>query len=373
MFSQEFLTNFLLFWAVTYAIGILLGRYMGKERFRVGVFYLEISPSPRKFMGVLRSLSKIVGPLFKVSIASLLVLSVLASIYIVKITVDTLFGPKVAQIVPIIPGVTLDLSIPVLLSIFIVLVVHEFGHAAASVYSGVPVKKISFFILFLLIGAFVEPDEETIKRLNPIRRMGIYSSGIFMNLLTALLVFLIALSMFPGFFRSSSGVYVEHVFRDGPSYGIIPDGVVIKQIGNYRVKDLPSLMDALRKYKPGDEVPIVTDRGTFLVKLGSRPDNPELPFLGVRLSPFPYYDSVLPLPTSISIALVELFTYLLIFNVGLAGLNALPMLPLDGGLVLSELLTIYLGDEVLAKKLSWAVSAPLILMLIYNILLFFLS
>ncbi len=372
MVSQDFLINFLIFWVAVYIIGSIIGRYLGKQ-LKVNIFYVEISFPPENFYGVFRSLGRVVGPLFKLSIISLLALSAITLVYMIQITISTISGPKIAGIVPVIPGVTFELSIPVLLSIFIVLVVHEFGHAAASTYVGVQIKKISFFILFLFIGAFVEPDEDSIKRLDPIRKMGIYSSGILMNILTTLLVIIIALSIFPGFLHAPSGVYVENVFQNGPSYGILPNNTVIQQIGRYKVTDLKSLIEALREYRPGENVQVITDRGSFTVKLGSRPDNPDVAFLGVRLSPFPYYSPVLPLPSYIVMQLIELFEFLLLFNLGLAGLNALPILPLDGGLVLSELLTMYFGDETLARKITWAVSAPLALILIYNVLLFFLS
>ncbi len=373
MISQDFLIDFLIFWAAVYAIGSVTSRYLGKRRLKVNIFYIELSFPPENFSSVFRPLGRIVGPLFKLGIISLLALSAITFIYMIQITISAISGPKVAGIVPVIPGVTFELSAPVLLSIFIVLVVHEFGHAAASTYVGVQIKKISFFILFLFIGAFVEPDEDSIKRLDPVRRMGIYSSGIFMNILTTLLVVIIALSIFPGFLYSPSGAYVENVFQNGPSYGILPNNVVIKQIGRYKVTDLKSLIEALREYRPGESVQVITDRGSFIVKLGPRPDNPSMAFLGVRLSSFPYYSPIIPLPSYIIIQLIELFYFLLLFNIGLAGLNALPMLPLDGGLVLSELLTIYLGNETLARKLTWAVSAPLALILVYNVLLFFLS
>ncbi len=373
MISQDFLVDFLIFWIAAYLIGSLIGKYIGKDRLKVNIFYIELSFPPENFSKIFKSLSRVIGPFLKLGIVSLLALSAITLVYLIQITISTISGPKVAGIVPVIPGVTFDLSVPVLLSIFIVLVVHEFGHAAASTYVGVQVKKISFFILFLFIGAFVEPDEDSIKKLDHIRKMGVYSSGIFMNILTSLLFIIIALSIFPGFLYSPSGVYVENVFQNGPSYGILPNNVIIKQIGNYKVTDVRSLIEALRKYHPGEDVRVITDRGPFIVKLGSRPDNPNIAFLGVRLSPFPYYKPIVPLPSYIVIQLVELFEFLLLFNLGLAGLNALPILPLDGGLVLSELLTMYLGDDALARKLTWAISAPLALILIYNVLLFFLT
>jgi len=370
-----FLRNIILFWLVLYAIGILLERKRVKH-FKVGFFYLEISTDPRLLSRPIGIISRLIGPLYKLSIALTVALSIISSIYLVKITIDSLFGPKVAQIVPVIPGVTLDITVPSLLSIFIVLLAHEvLGHAVMSYRFEVPVKKIAFFILFFLLGAFVEPDEESLRKLNRSKRMGIYSAGIFSNFITFLVFLMITMLIFPGFSLDSSsarpsGVYVERVFEGGPSEGLIPEGVVIRAVDGYSVKDLSSLSEALRKFKPGDEVYILTDRGNFKVRLGSRPDDPRLPYLGVQS--IPYFDPSIPMPSGISIQLLEFLLLTMVFSIGLAAINSLPMLPLDGGLVLSEILSFYVDDK-LARKLTWTISAPFALILIYNALLFFLG
>jgi len=372
-----FLRNLILFWLVLYAIGILLGRKRVK-RFKVGFFYLEISTDPKLLSKPIGLISRLIGPLYKLSIVLTVVLSIISSIYLVKITIDSLFGPKVAQIVPVIPGVTLDITVPSLLSIFIVLLTHEvFGHAVMSYRFEVPVKKIAFFVLFFLLGAFVEPDEGSLRKLNRSKRMGIYSAGIFSNFMTFLVFLMITILIFPGFSLDlssarPSGVYVERVFEGGPSEGLIPEGVVIRAVGGYSVRDPSSLSEALRKFKPGDEVYIITDKGSFKVRLGSRPDDPKLPYLGVQLSPIPYFDPSVPIPAGLSIQLLELFLLTMIFSIGLAAINSLPILPLDGGLVLSEILSFYMDDK-LARKLTWTISAPFALILIYNALLFFLG
>lgn len=373
-----FLRNLLIFWIFLYALALVLKRLKRLESFRLGLFYLEISTDPKRFSGLIGPVSKILGPLHKVSVISAAALSILSSFYLIKITVDSLVGPKVAQIVPVIPGVTLDITLPALLSIFIVLLAHEvLGHATLSYYFKVPVKKIAFFILFFLLGAFVEPDEESLRKVGRLKKMGIYSAGVFANLLTFLSFLIITIAMFPGFSIDSgsakpSGVYVERVFENGPSWGVIPEGVIIRGIGDYGIKDLSSLSETLRKFKPGDSVVIITDRGNFTVKLGSRPEEPSIPYLGVQLHPVPYFDPSVYMPPSLAIQILEFLVLTMVFNLGLAMINALPILPLDGGLMLLETLARY-ADESMARKLAWAVSAPFALMLIYNALIFFLG
>lgn len=373
-----FLRNLLIFWIALYALGIMLRKFRKLESFRLGLFYLEISADPKKFSGIIGPASKVIGPLHKLSVILAAALSIFSSFYLIKITVDSLVGPRVVLIVPVIPGLTLDVTLPVLLSIFIVLLAHELlGHATLSYYFRVPMRKVAFFVLFFLLGAFVEPDEDSLRKAERLKRMSIYSAGVFANLLTFLLFLMISVLIFPGFSVDAgsarpSGVYVEGVFEGGPSWGVIPEGVIVRGIEGYRVGDPSSLSEALRKFKPGDSVTVITDRGNFTVKLGSRPEDPNVPYLGIQLHPVPYFDPSVPIPPSLAIQILEFLVLTMIFSLGLAAINALPILPLDGGLILSEVFTKY-SDETTARKLAWAVSAPFALMLIYNALIFFLG
>lgn len=373
-----FFRNLLIFWIVLYAFGIVIKKFRGLKSFRLGLFYLEISADPGKFSGIIGPASKVIGPLHRVSVILAVVLSIFSSFYLVKITVDSLMGPRVAQIVPVIPGLTLNITLPALLSIFIVLLAHELlGHATISYYFKVPVRKVAFFILFFLLGAFVEPDEDSLRKVERLKKMSIYSAGVFANLLTFLIFLVVSISIFPGFSIDAgsvrpSGVYVERVFEGGPSWGVVPEGVIIRGIGGYKVDDLSSLSEALRKFKPGDSVVVITDRGNFTVKLGSRPEDPSVPYLGIQPHPVPYFDSSIPMPPSLAIRVLEFLVLTMVFSLGLAAINALPILPLDGGLILFEVFARY-SDETTARKLTWAVSAPFALMLIYNALIFFLG
>ena len=373
-----FLRNLLLFWLLIYAMGLAIKRLKRIEYLKLGLFYLEVSANPKWLSWLISPLSRILGPLHRVSVISTLILSSLSSIYLVKVTVDSLIGPKVAQVVPVIPGVTLDITVPSLLAIFLVLLVHEvFGHATLSHYFRVPVKKIAFFVLFFLMGAFVEPDEESLGKMDSKRKMGIYSAGVFANTITFFLFLLITILIFPGFSldvnaAKPSGVYVEKVIKGGPSWEVLPEGVVLRGINGYKVSDLATLSESLRKFKPGDSVILVTDRGNFTVRLGSRPDDPSIPYLGVQLHPVPYFDSILPMPPVITVQVLETLVLTMAFSIGLAAINSLPILPLDGGLILMEYLKRYF-EEDLARKLAWTVSAPFALILIYNALIFFLG
>ena len=79
-----------------------------------------------------------------------------------------------------------------IISIFVVLVVHEPMHAIYSRLAGIPVKSWGvMLLLFIPIGAFVDPDMRKVNKLKFMQKMKIYAGGSFGNFVTAGIVLLI--------------------------------------------------------------------------------------------------------------------------------------------------------------------------------------
>ncbi len=366
--SSDVLLGILSFWAVLYLITLPLR----SKGVKVSLFYVEVSTKPERLPGV-SLLTKRVGRLTKYSPAILVALMFLSAYFLFDVTFRSLMKPSEATpaVVPVIPGVTVSLDVPILLSIFLTLFPHELGHVISSLKNGISVKRISFFMLFIIPGAFVEPDEPAMKSLNWRRRVDIFSSGVLMNVLVAILAALLTIGMFPGFPNNPSGVYVIEVQKGGPSYGILPNHVVITSIDQYEVRNLEDLHEALKKYSPGDVVTIKTNRGNFRVKLGKSPYKEGMPWIGIKLSPFPYYKPLVPLPPNLSLEILRTLILISLFNISVGGLNSLPMYPLDGYHVAKELLIKKIGNEDVVKGILWSSSMLFLLLLVYNALLFF--
>ena len=379
MISREFILYLLVFWILAYLFGSFLTRKLGWTKIRVALFYLEASIDPDRIKNILSKLGNLLGRIGIVGVIFLLILALLSLGYLFNGTIALLTRSDASSaVVPVIPGVTFEITPPLLIAIFVALVAHEMGHAALTMYFGARVRKIAFFILFVLIGAFVEPDEGDVRSLSRVDRMKVYSGGVMMNLAIFFLVLTFSAALFPGFTMlvgtpNPSGVYVEEVIEGGPSFGVLSPGVVIKAIDGHSVRDLASLTQALANFRPGEEVSVVTDRGVYRVRLGQRPGDPDKAFLGVRLSPLPYFEPRIPMPTWMTMAVLETLFLILLFSMGLAALNSLPMLPLDGGLVLRELVDAIVRDEALANRIAWMASVPTGLMLIYQVLSYFLG
>ncbi len=81
----------------------------------------------------------------------------------------------------IIPGVTTPL-IAGIVSILIVMVVHEFSHGIAARLGDIPVKSTGLFIFLILPGAYVEPDERYMENSSYFDRMRVFGAGSYSNI-----------------------------------------------------------------------------------------------------------------------------------------------------------------------------------------------
>ncbi|MEM4724733.1 MAG: PDZ domain-containing protein [Candidatus Hadarchaeum sp.] len=88
-----------------------------------------------------------------------------------------------------------------------------------------------------------------------------------------------------------NGALITKVVDDSPAdqAGIRPGDVIIAVDGK-RVTEESTLDQIIREHRPGDRVEITLWRGTrersLEVKLGSRPEEPDVPYLGVYFVPF---------------------------------------------------------------------------------------
>ena len=92
------------------------------------------------------------------------------------------------QLVPIVPGVTLTSFEPIvffLLSIPVVLVVHEGAHGIVGVLEKIKIKTGGFAIFIAMFAGFVEPDEEQFSKAKKISRLRLIGAGPTSNVIFA--------------------------------------------------------------------------------------------------------------------------------------------------------------------------------------------
>jgi len=241
------------------------------------------------------------------------------------------------------PGVQLVLPINIpnaLISIFVILVAHEFSHALVAKAQGINVKSLGYGFLAILPLGFAEPDQEQIKKSKSLVKTRIYGAGSFANFIVALL----SIPLFFGVFFAYSnsvidGVSYESTIEGMPAYGLLPEDGIITNINGNETYEMYMLEFVMESLKPGDNISIIVDNRTYDLILAENPDNESKAFIGIsdigKKSSIPGVAGYIITPVLLYIA--TLFSFIIMLNLGIGLANLLPIKPLDGGLMFEEI------------------------------------
>lgn len=284
------------------------------------------------------------------------------------------------QVVPILPGVDYagnPFFLPLgygLIGLVTVIIIHEFAHGILARTEGVKIKSIGVLLFTIIPGAFVEPDEEEVKKVSRLAKIRIYAAGSIFNIGTAFIalgiLFALTSLLIPASFHSD-GVVITSVVPKSPSDGVLKEGMVIYNVNGQNIKNLTDYVNIRTNTKIGDELTLITNQGTFTIKTVPNPNNSTLAYAGFRPADnlvvnqnvANTYGGVLPW---ILLYLKELFYWIGLLNLAIGTINLLPMKPLDGGLILEELLGYKLSEETVRPIVN-TISYVLIAVLVVNI------
>ena len=303
-------------------------------------------------------------------------------LYLLLDTLPTTFSnPQVSLILPgvDIPGSPLFIPLEYgIIALMTVLVVHEFGHGIISRVEGVKIKSIGVLLLAVLPGAFVEPDEDDIEKSKRISKLRIYAAGSIFNLSLAaialLLTFIISsLVIAPAF--HTDGVGISSVVPNSPADGILTQGMVIHSINGVQVADLNNYVKVLNNTNVGENMTFQTNQGTYTIKAGVSPNNSSRGYIGIRSQAHLVVDNNVAKTFGYQIpwffySLNILFYWIFVLNFAVGTFNLLPMKPLDGGLLLEELLGYKLSESTVQKivnPLSYILIAIIAVIIVYSL------
>ncbi len=262
---------------------------------------------------------------------------------------------------PAIPGVRVPGSpifIPFwygIIALVTVLIVHEVMHAVISRSEGLNVKSLGiFFVTFIPLGAFAEPDEEELEKSSLKTKLRVYAAGSFGNfLLMILAILLLSTVLMPVMFRPDH-ITIAQVFNGTPAkaYGLKENSSVLS-INSIAVSSSGEFFDVVRSIRPNEEVTILTDKGEVTLIAAKRPEQKtgilgrllrrkktdERGYIGITILP------VLAVKTSVSDVvgetipwmLVKQLTWIYLLNLFIGITNLLPIFPLDGGKIFEEI------------------------------------
>jgi membrane-associated protease RseP (regulator of RpoE activity) len=163
----------------------------------------SIGKKYRKILSPLRYVIILVGYVLMAGIIYLIAKTAyLYFAYPILIT-DVVKAPPVTPLIPYFPTIFgMESFFPPLyftyfiLALSIVAIVHEFSHGIYMAFHKVRIKSTGILFLGPLLGAFVEQNEEDMKKLGKIGQMSILGAGVFANIITAGVFLLIWMGLF---------------------------------------------------------------------------------------------------------------------------------------------------------------------------------
>ena len=266
---------------------------------------------------------------------------------------------QVPGVAPIIPGIDIPL-IAGIISLVILLMVHEFSHGILARKAKVKLKSIGLLLFgFIPIGGYVEPDEKMVEKLDNVKQTKIFAAGISANFI-AMLVFFVLLLLIIVYVAPSAYQYkvvVAGTYAGYPANGILKSGMQVLEWNGHSIKNISSLTEASATDRPNSTVTVVTNTGTYSIKTVADPQNATRGLIGVTLN----YEPVIATPYArIVYFLYTVFALSMLLNFLVAVVNLLPLPGLDGWRIYYA----NIKNERIAKTLG----AFVILMIIINIL-----
>ena len=278
-----------------------------------------------------------------------------------------------AEVTVLIPGVTLTSSASImnfLLSIPIVLVMHEGAHGIVATLERIKIKTGGFAIFIAMFAGFVEPDEEEFDKAKKISKLRVIGAGATSNVIFALFLGLILLTnplfaiilpepMLSTFYEAPDGVLILSLIEDSGAEkaGLLPNDIIN---GINGVSVVTPLDFQKVKLTPGEIVNVSILRGEQIleipVEIMPSPDDPERGLVGImRDNSFAYkpiYNFIEWNNPQVSMFL--LWLWMISFFIGI--INMLPLPILDGGKFIHSII-----DKKISEKsvnvVMWSIYA----------------
>jgi membrane-associated protease RseP (regulator of RpoE activity) len=251
-----------------------------------------------------------------------------------------------SELTVLIPGVTLTSASSItyfLLSIPIVLVIHEGAHGIVAALEKIKIKTGGFAIFIAMFAGFVEPDEEEFEKAKKISKMRVIGAGATSNVIFALALGVILLTnpffamvlpepLLSVFYDLPEGVLILSIMENSGAEqaGLLANDIItsINDIPIRSPVDFPSL-------NPGEMASVSVLRDSqpldFGVTIMPAPEDPERGLIGImRDNSFAYK----PVMNFIewndpNVSMFLLWLWMISFFIGI--INMLPLPILDGG------------------------------------------
>ena len=308
---------------------------------------------------------------------------------LVQLMINPVAQPGVGLVLPglSVPGFGVIPFWHWLIAIFMIALVHEFAHGVVARAHDIKVKNTGIVLLGPILGAFVEPDEKSLRKKSDVTQYSVLAAGAFANVILAVVAILILnLAIIPGSVALEDKIidplgmsFESYVSDDLPfaKAGIMPKSV-ITGLNDVKTNTAADFMQEVFKFKSGDKVSIIADGKSYEVTLAEHPDASSRPYLGILNAKTEgvvkeEYNNIWY--TGLYSVLVWLKSFLLllyILSFGIGLFNLLPLPIVDGGRMAQVFLHKLKGaekGEMRYRKISLFLLLVLVLNLVYPWLL----
>jgi membrane-associated protease RseP (regulator of RpoE activity) len=281
----------------------------------------------------------------------------------------------------VLPGVPLDglggITFPLIigiLSLLIIMIIHEFSHGVVAKSFGVRIKSTGLALLGPIFGAFVEPDEEELKKKDDIVQNSIYAAGPISNFITFLIIIIlmmVCINPLISHMTDSEGVILR-AEKDSPAMvSGIEEETIITYVNNESIKNSNDFLKQLETLKPNQTVILGTENQTFNITSTTHPKDEERGYLGVFISENIILKQDYKNYNFAYISLLwieELFGWLWLLSLGVAMFNLYPIYITDGARMLQASLDQRMKDKKKAKRI-WSLINKTCLYVIFVMIL----
>jgi membrane-associated protease RseP (regulator of RpoE activity) len=308
--------------------------------------------------------------------------------WLITMTITSLVVETVPGLAIVLPSPTTELvavpgviGIPFwfwIISIFLLILVHEGSHGIMAAREKVKIKSLGWGLLIAIPLAFVEPDEKQLQKEKPMKQLRVFAAGSFGNFILAIIAANLLVFSITTFFVPA-GVNYQGLMVGYPAEQANLTGTIIG-INNYTIEDLDDLSTALEEIGPEKQVTVTTRIGSgddfeerrFSLKTVAEPNvtGSTKGFIGISAvsHDFRIKDDVsnpvlVQFFTGTSPQFFGLLFFLFLINIGVGAFNLLPLGPLDGGrmwrIILDKLIPKH--SKFVMDRLSWIILFILLL------------
>lgn len=228
----------------------------------------KIGGKYKKTLRFLSYVSIIIGFLLMIVMFGLIIQTVY--IYLTTEISTVIKAPPVMPLIPYFPEIFgLESMFPpfyfiyFIIALIIVATVHEFSHGIFARRYGVKIKSTGFAFLKwfpAIFGAFVEQEEEDMKKKGKIEQMSILSAGVFANVIATIIFFVFIVLFFSVSFAPAGVVFDDYLYSV----------VEVNSITNVNGVPLenPEISEVLEYLIDGEMNQIRTEKGKFVAVKG---------------------------------------------------------------------------------------------------------